>query len=93
MSYKLGRDKPVYYALAGSEPIADAVICWLGDNLGIIKPSEEIEKLAKEVDSSYGCYFVPRFSGLYTPKWEPSVRGINCGLTQFTINAILLLLN
>uniref|UniRef100_A0A4X1VBD4 glycerol kinase n=1 Tax=Sus scrofa TaxID=9823 RepID=A0A4X1VBD4_PIG len=68
----------------GSVAIAGAVVRWLRDNLGIIKTSEEIEKLAKEVGTSYGCYFVPAFSGLYAPYWEPSARGIICGLTQFT---------
>ncbi|XP_044525147.1 glycerol kinase [Gracilinanus agilis] len=68
----------------GSVAIAGAVIRWLRDNLGILKTSEEIEKLAKEAGTSYGCYFVPAFSGLYAPYWEPSARGIICGLTQFT---------
>ncbi|VCX40306.1 unnamed protein product [Gulo gulo] len=84
VAYKLGRDKPVCYALEGSVAIAGAVIRWLRDNLGIIKTSEEIEILAKDVGTSYGCYFVPAFSGLYAPYWEPSARGIICGLTQFT---------
>ncbi|XP_038612978.1 glycerol kinase isoform X3 [Tachyglossus aculeatus] len=84
VAYKLGRDKPVCYALEGSVAIAGAVIRWLRDNLGIAKSSEEIEKLAQEVGTSYGCYFVPAFSGLYAPYWEPSARGIICGLTQFT---------
>nr|XP_030735804.1 glycerol kinase-like [Globicephala melas] len=84
VAYKLGRDKPVHYALEGSVAIAGAAVRWLRDNLGIIKTSEEIEKLAKEVGSSCGCCFVPAFSGLYAPYWEPSARGIICGLTQFT---------
>ncbi|XP_047575951.1 glycerol kinase 2 [Lutra lutra] len=84
VAYKLGRDKPACYALEGSVAIAGAVIRWLRDNLGIIKTSEEIEMLAKDVGTSYGCYFVPAFSGLYAPYWEPSARGIICGLTQFT---------
>ncbi|XP_025743156.1 glycerol kinase 2 [Callorhinus ursinus] len=84
VAYKLGRDQPVCYALEGSVAIAGAVIRWLRDNLGIIKTSEEIETLAKDVGTSYGCYFVPAFSGLYAPYWEPSARGIICGLTQFT---------
>ncbi|ELW63924.1 glycerol kinase 2 [Tupaia chinensis] len=84
VAYKLGRDKPVIYALEGSVAIAGAVIRWLRDNLEIIKTSEEIEKLAKQVGTSYGCYFVPAFSGLYAPYWEPTARGIICGLTQFT---------
>lgn len=33
------------------------------------------EKLAASVGTSYGCYFVPAFSGLYAPYWEPSARG------------------
>ncbi|GAA6099343.1 glycerol kinase-like [Tachysurus ichikawai] len=42
------------------------------------------ENLAASAGTSYGCYFVPAFSGLYAPYWEPSARGIICGLTQFT---------
>ncbi|KAM4710901.1 glycerol kinase isoform 2-T2 [Anableps anableps] len=84
VAYKLGRDKPACYALEGSVAIAGAVVRWLQDNLGIISSSKEIEKLAASVGSSYGCYFVPAFSGLYAPYWEPSARGIICGLTQFT---------
>ncbi|XP_062866609.1 glycerol kinase isoform X1 [Trichomycterus rosablanca] len=84
VAYKLGRDKPACYALEGSVAIAGAVVRWLKDNLGIIHSSEELEKLAAGVGTSYGCYFVPAFSGLYAPYWEPSARGIICGLTQFT---------
>ncbi|XP_060888307.1 glycerol kinase isoform X1 [Labrus mixtus] len=84
VAYKLGRDQPACYALEGSVAIAGAVVRWLQDNLGIIESHEELEKLAASVGTSYGCYFVPAFSGLYAPYWEPSARGIICGLTQFT---------
>ncbi|KAK2503178.1 hypothetical protein MC885_012127 [Smutsia gigantea] len=84
VAYKLGRDKPICYALEGSVAIAGAVIHWLRDNLGIIETTEEIEKLAKDAGTSYGCYFIPAFSGLYAPYWDPSARGIIGGLTQFT---------
>uniref|UniRef100_A0A4W4E568 glycerol kinase n=1 Tax=Electrophorus electricus TaxID=8005 RepID=A0A4W4E568_ELEEL len=84
IAYKLGKDKPAYYALEGSVAIAGAAVRWLKDNLGIIKSSSDIEKLATAAGTSYGCYFVPAFSGLYAPYWEPSARGIICGLTQFT---------
>uniref|UniRef100_A0A8C9M340 glycerol kinase n=1 Tax=Panthera tigris altaica TaxID=74533 RepID=A0A8C9M340_PANTA len=83
VAYQLGRDKPACYALEGSVAIAGAVIRWLRDNIGIINTSEEIEVLARDVGTSYGCYFVPAFSGLYAPYWEPTARGIICGLTQF----------
>uniref|UniRef100_A0AAX7U7M8 Probable glycerol kinase n=1 Tax=Astatotilapia calliptera TaxID=8154 RepID=A0AAX7U7M8_ASTCA len=68
----------------GSVAIAGAVVRWLKDNMGMVQSSSEIEKLAAAVGTSYGCYFVPAFSGLYAPYWEPSARGIICGLTQFT---------
>ncbi|XP_007518565.1 glycerol kinase 2 [Erinaceus europaeus] len=84
VAYKLGKDKPACYALEGSVAIAGAAARWLRDNLGIIDSPQEIETLAKEVGTSYGCYFVPAFSGLYAPYWEPSARGILCGITQFT---------
>ncbi|XP_054643105.1 glycerol kinase-like isoform X2 [Dunckerocampus dactyliophorus] len=84
VAYKLGKDQPACYALEGSVAIAGAVVRWLKDNMGILKSSSEIEKLAAAAGTSYGCYFVPAFSGLYAPYWEPSARGIICGLTQFT---------
>ncbi|KAM6945393.1 LOW QUALITY PROTEIN: glycerol kinase-like [Aplochiton taeniatus] len=76
VAYKLGRDKPACYALEGSVAIAGAVVRWLKDNLGIIKTTSELEKLAAAAGTSYGCYFVPAFSGLYAPYWEPSARGL-----------------
>uniref|UniRef100_A0AAQ4QQV4 glycerol kinase n=1 Tax=Gasterosteus aculeatus aculeatus TaxID=481459 RepID=A0AAQ4QQV4_GASAC len=84
VAYKLGKNEPACYALEGSVAIAGAVVRWLKDNLGIVQSSAEIEKLAAAAGTSYGCYFVPAFSGLYAPYWEPSARGIICGLTQFT---------
>ncbi|CAN9498027.1 unnamed protein product [Ophioblennius macclurei] len=84
VAYKLGKDAPACYALEGSVAIAGAMVQWLKDNMGIVKSSSEIESLAAEAGTSYGCYFVPAFSGLYAPYWEPSARGIICGLTQFT---------
>ncbi|KAJ0070572.1 hypothetical protein NL108_016263 [Boleophthalmus pectinirostris] len=84
VAYKLGKNQPAHYALEGSVAIAGAVVRWLRDNMGIVQSSDEIEKLAAAAGTSYGCYFVPAFSGLYAPYWEPSARGIICGLTQFT---------
>ncbi|XP_067848905.1 glycerol kinase isoform X2 [Heptranchias perlo] len=84
LAYKMGKDKPAIYALEGSVAIGGAVVRWLRDNLRIINSAAEVEKLAASVGSSYGCYFVPAFSGLYAPYWEPSARGIICGLTQYT---------
>lgn len=87
VAFKLGPDQHVTYALEGSVAIAGALIRWLRDNLGIIADSSFIETLASSVKSSHGVYFVPAFSGLYAPHWQPSARGIICGLTQFSTRA------
>ncbi|KAK3770700.1 hypothetical protein RRG08_037892 [Elysia crispata] len=84
VAYKLGKNKPAIYALEGAIAIAGACVQWLRDNMGMISSSAEIEQLASAVDSTYGCYFVPAFSGLFCPYWQSDARGIICGLTQFT---------
>lgn len=82
VAYQLG-DEPVHYALEGSVAITGALVQWLRDNLGIIKSSPDIEKLAKEVEDNGGCYFVPAFSGLYAPYWKSDARGVLVGLTRY----------
>jgi glycerol kinase len=82
VAYQLGNE-PVHYALEGSVAITGALVQWLRDNLGIIKHSPDIEKLAKLVDDNGGCYFVPAFSGLYAPYWKQDARGALVGLTRY----------
>jgi glycerol kinase len=82
VAYQLGNE-PVHYALEGSVAITGALVQWLRDNLGIIKHSPDIEKLAKLVEDNGGCYFVPAFSGLYAPYWKQDARGVLVGLTRY----------
>ncbi len=82
VAYQLGNE-PVHYALEGSVAITGALVQWLRDNLGIIKNSPDIEKLAKLVDDNGGWYFVPAFSGLYAPYWKSDARGVLVGLTRY----------
>ena len=35
-----------------------------------------VEGLAGSVDETAGVYFVPAFSGLYAPHWQPDARGL-----------------
>jgi glycerol kinase len=72
------------YALEGSVFIGGAVVQWLRDNLGLIKTSQEVEKLAATVPDSGGVYFVPAFTGLGAPYWDPNARGAMVGLTRGT---------
>ncbi len=70
------------YALEGSIFIGGAVVQWLRDGLGLIKDSREVEKLAGTVGDNGGVYFVPAFTGLGAPYWDPYARGMIAGLTR-----------
>ena len=70
------------YALEGSVFIGGAAVQWLRDGLGIIKTSTEVEKLAGSVPDNNGVYFVPAFTGLGAPYWDPYARGVILGLTR-----------
>ena len=72
------------YALEGSVPIAGAAVQWLRDNLNIIDKSEDIESLAMLEKDNGDVYFVPAFSGLFSPHWDETARGSLFGLTRFS---------
>ena len=83
IAYQIEGEKPLY-ALEGSVPIAGAAVQWLRDNLNIIKQSEDIESLAMMEKDNGGVYFVPAFSGLFSPYWDETARGSLFGLTRFS---------
>ncbi len=70
------------YALEGSVFIAGAVVQWLRDGLGVIRASSDVESLARSVPDNGGVYFVPAFTGLGAPHWDPYARGTLVGLTR-----------
>jgi len=72
------------YALEGSVSIAGAAVQWLRDNLNIIDESSEVETLAMSVKDNGDIYFVPAFSGLFSPHWDETARGVLVGLTRFS---------
>lgn len=72
------------YALEGSVFIGGAAVQWLRDGLGIIKHSNEVEKLAASVPDSGGVYLVPAFAGLGAPHWDQYARGLIAGITRGT---------
>ncbi|HWA02584.1 MAG TPA: glycerol kinase GlpK [Rhizomicrobium sp.] len=79
-AYRTGRDKA--YAIEGSIFVAGAVVQWLRDALGIVRGAAEIEALAKTAIPADGLYFVPAFTGLGAPYWDPDARGAILGLTR-----------
>ena len=82
LGYKIG-SQPAVYALEGSIAIAGALVQWLRDNLGMIEKSSDVETLARSVDDAGGIYFVPAFSGLFTPYWRSDARGAIVGMTRY----------
>lgn len=72
----------VTYAVEGSIFIAGAAVQWLRDQLGIFKKSSDSERLATSVSDNNGVYFVPAFTGLGAPYWDPHARASITGLTR-----------
>ncbi len=78
-----------HYALEGAIFVTGAAVQWLRDGLGIIDASDELEDLARQVESTEGVYLVPAFTGLGSPYWDPYARGTIVGLTRGTGRAHL----
>ncbi len=70
------------FALEGSVFIGGAVVQWLRDGLRAIPASGEVQRLAESVPDSGGVMFVPAFTGLGAPYWNPDARGAIVGLTR-----------
>lgn len=77
------------YALEGSVADAGSAVQWLRDNLGIVRTAAETDALARSVPDTGGVSFVPAFSGLFAPHWDPTARGTILGLTRFSTGAHL----
>ena len=60
-----------------------SLVQWFRDSLRMIGTAAQIETLARTVPDNGGCYIVPAFSGLYSPRWHPDARGVMVGLTSF----------
>jgi glycerol kinase len=72
------------YALEGSVFIGGAVVQWLRDGIGLIARAPDVEPLAASVADNGGVYFVPAFTGLGAPHWDPYARGLLIGITRGT---------
>jgi glycerol kinase len=89
VAYQLGPGKPVSYGLEGAVSSAGQSVRWLKDNIHLLTSASQIEEYAKEVDDTGNVYFVPAFSGLWAPHWQPNARGLINGLTYSTTTAHL----
>jgi glycerol kinase len=75
------------YALEGSVFVGGALVQWLRDGLGLIRASEDVERLAASVPDAGGVVLVPAFAGLGAPHWDPRARGTIVGITRGTTAA------
>lgn len=70
------------YALEGAIFVAGAAIQWLRDSLGLFSNAEDSEEMALSVKDNNQVYFVPAFTGLGAPHWNPYARACISGLTR-----------
>jgi glycerol kinase len=77
------------YAMEGAIFVTGAAVQWLRDGLGIIADAAETGPLAESVPDTGGVHFVPAFTGLGSPWWDPYARGTVVGLTRGTGRAHL----
>ena len=77
-------DGKTCYALEGSIFTAGASLQWLRDSLKVIGSASESAELSAGLDHNHGVYFVPAFTGLGAPHWDPLARGAILGLSRDT---------
>ena len=82
-------DGATTYVLEGSIFVTGAAIQWLRDGLGVIGDASETGPLAASVPDTGGVVFVPAFTGLGSPYWDPEARGVIIGLTRGSSRAHL----
>ena len=81
IAYKI--NGKICYALEGSIFIAGAVVQWLRDSMNIIDKADQVGHLASKAKDQ-DIYFVPAFTGLGAPYWDPDARGAIFGLLRDT---------
>jgi len=55
----------------------------------VVATAHETDILAEKAPDNQGVYFVPAFTGLGAPYWDPEARGCFFGLTRGTDKAVL----
>ncbi len=75
------------YAVEGSIFVAGAAVQWLRDGLKLFDDAAQSEDMATHVPDNGGIYFVPAFTGLGAPYWDPHARASITGLGRDTTAA------
>ena len=72
------------YVLEGSIFNAGTSIQWLRDELDFLQDAGDSEAMARSSNPNSSVHFVPAFTGLGAPHWDPHARGAIFGLTRDT---------
>jgi glycerol kinase len=72
------------YALEGSIFIGGAVVQWLRDKMKFFAQAPDVEAIAASVADAGGVVFVPGFTGLGAPHWDPYAVGMMIGIGRDT---------
>ena len=72
------------YAFEGSVFVGGAVVQWLRDNMHFFPAAPDVESVAASVEDAASVVFVPAFTGLGAPHWDPYASGMIIGLERST---------
>jgi len=72
------------YAFEGSVFAGGAVVQWMRDNMHFFSASADVESVAASVEDAANVVFVPAFTGLGAPHWDPYASGMMIGLERST---------
>lgn len=84
-----GMNGQVDYVFEGNLNYTGAVITWLKDNVQLIENAAQTSELAAKANPEDRTYFVPAFTGLGAPYWDPEASGLFTGITRTTGKAEL----
>ena len=82
IGYKINNE--VAYAVEGSIFSAGTIIQWLRDEMNFFKDSKDSEKFINKDGSTNNLFFIPAFTGLGAPQWNPNIRASFYGITRDT---------
>ena len=70
------------YAFEGAIFVTGAAVQWLRDGISIISEASRSDRSPRSIPDTEGVYFVPAFTGLGSPWWDPYARGTVVGITR-----------
>ena len=73
------KGKPIKYAIEGSVFNCGTAVDWL-ENIGLTHGPKDCDRLSLEFEDTNEAHFVPAFTGLGAPYWEPNARACLVGI-------------